>query len=111
MLRDCVAAKSKWFLVALVLVVGLVVGLGPVQAQGSGRVEALAGSIEPESGILYVIPNLERGATFDFYAAGISGNLDRFPSEWSGGLSTPPGSRCAACGSVPLHTSSARDPH
>lgn len=75
------------------------------------QVEALAGSIEPESGILYVIPNLERGATLYSYAAGISGNLDRFPSEWFGGLSTPPGSRRAACGFCPPRTPIMVGPH
>lgn len=69
-MRDCVAGRPRWFVVALVLVVGLVVSLGPVHAQDSGTVEELSGRIEPGVGVFCVIPGLERGETVYVYASG-----------------------------------------
>jgi len=54
----------------------LLVSITPANAQGPTAVQTLTGETGPGAGVVYNLPNLERGQTLYVYAQGISGNLD-----------------------------------
>jgi hypothetical protein len=71
--------KKNYPLLGLMLIgalVSLLASITPAHAQGPTAVQTLTGETGPGAGVVYNLPNLERGQTLFVYAHGTSGNLD-----------------------------------
>jgi hypothetical protein len=67
---------SSWTAGLIIAVLYILASITPANAQGPTAVQTLTGETGPGAGVVYNLPNLERGQTLYVYAQGISGNLD-----------------------------------
>jgi hypothetical protein len=67
---------SIWGGGLIIAVLCILISITPAQAQELTAVQTLTGETGPGAGVVYNLPNLERGQTLFVYAHGTSGNLD-----------------------------------
>ena len=63
-------------LIICILLLGLVVFSGPLQAQEKPAVQQLTGQLDPKESVFYVLRHLKKGQTLYLYAEGTSGDFD-----------------------------------